>query len=489
VKILLTVHQFLPEYSSGTEILTFETAKQLRRLGHEVLIFTGFPNSQPLNDEERFDSYEYQGLHVERFHYDYKHLGGQSSTTEAEYNNLFFAAYFRKFLARIKPDIVHFFHLGKLSASAVEVCHSLNIPMVLTATDFWFICPTAQLRLPDNSMCPGPRGDGANCLRHLAELNWAGKAKTVVRRMPDSLLALGIKAIELGVLNKTWYASHVKAISHRYAYTRTQMNRIDRVLVPTRLMESILKNNSLEAQRICYAPFGLNLEYLQFSLRNNTSGPLRLGFIGTLSEHKGVHVLVQAITALEENVEVQLTIYGDESQYPDYVSRLKLLAGSDPRIRFCGTFPNHEIGRVFSSLDVLVVPSLWYENSPLVIYSAQAAGCPVIVSDLPGMTEPIGHEDNGLAFQPGNTAELAQAIVRLYKDRGLLQQLSQRARKPRSADEYARQIEAVYGEIVPEKTGKGRCSLADGKLTKGWANGNQESDVSLTKHSGSSKSA
>lgn len=489
MKILLTVHQFLPEYSSGTEVLTLETAKELRRLGHEVLIFTGSLTSQPMIDEERFDSYEYQGLHVERFHYDYKHLGGQTSATEAEYNNLFLAAYFRKFVARIKPDIVHFFHLAKLSASAVEVCHSLNIPMVLTATDFWFICPTAQLRLSDNSMCPGPRWDGANCLRHIAELNWADNAKAIVRKVPDWLLALSIKAFELGMLNKKWYASHVKALSHRYAYTRMQMNRIDRVLVPTRLMESILKKNGLESQRICYAPFGLNLEYLRFSLRNNTSGPLRLGYIGTLYEHKGVHVLVQAVTSLEENVGVQLAIYGDESQYPAYVSRLKLLAGSDPRIRFCGTFPNHEIGGVFSSLDVLVVPSLWYENSPLVIYSAQAAGCPVIVSDLPGMTEPICHEDNGMAFQPGNAAELTQTILRLCKNRGLLEQLSQRARKPRSSEEYARQIDFVYREILSEKTRKDRCSLPDGKLTKGCTAGKQESDVSLIKQSGSRKPA
>ncbi len=488
MKILLTVHQFLPQYSSGTEVLTFETAKELRRLGHEVLIFTGFPASKTMRDEERFDSYEYQGLHVERFHYDYKHLGGQTNATEAEYNNLFFGAYFRKFLARIKPDIVHFFHLGKLSASAVEVCHSLNIPMLLTATDFWFVCPTAQLRLPDNSMCSGPRWGGANCLRHIAELNWADNTKAIVGKMPEWLLALAIKAIELGMLNKKWYASHVKALSHRYAYTRMQMNRIDRVLVPTRLMESILKKNGLEAQRIFYAPFGLNLEYLQFSLRNNTSGPLRLGFIGTLSEHKGVHVLVRAITSLEENVGVQLTIYGNENQYPDYVSRLKLLAGSDPRIRFCGTFPNHEIGRVFSSLDVLVVPSLWYENTPLVIYSAQAAGCPVIVSDLAGMTEAICHEDNGLAFQPGNAVQLAKTILRLYNDRALLERLSQHARKPRSAAEYAQQIDSVYGEILAEKTKKDRCS-PDGKLTKGCATGNQESDVSLTKQSGSSKTA
>jgi len=454
VKILLTVHQFLPEYFSGTEVLTFETAKELQRLGHEVLIFTGFPASKTMRDEERFDSYEYKDLHVERFHHAHVPLGGQTNTTEAEYNNRFFASYFRNFLMRIRPDIVHFFHVSRLSASAVEICHELKVPMVLTATDFWFVCPTVQLRLPDNSMCSGPRWGGANCLRHITELNQPEKTKAKVRKMPDWLLALGMAAIKHGMASGKWYAPHVKALSQRHVYTKTQINRIERVLVPTRLMEKVLTKNGLDAERTRYAPFGLNLEYLKFSPRQNTGDPLRLGFVGTLYEHKGVHVLIEAVTSLDRSIQVELKIYGDENEFPDYVVRLKQLAGSDERISFCGTFPNCEIGEIFSSIDALVVPSLWYENTPLVIYSAQAAGCPVIVSDLEGMTEVIHHEDNGLAFQPGNAAALAQTLLRLYKDRALLEGMSRRARKPRSTQEYAGQIDAVYQEILAGRAKK-----------------------------------
>lgn len=452
LKILLTVHQFLPEYSSGTEVLTFETAKELQRLGHEVLIFTGFPASKPLRDEERFDSYHYQGLQVERFLHAHIPLGGQTNTTEAEYKSLFFASYFRNFLMKTKPDMVHFFHLSRLSASAVEVCHELKVPMVLTPTDFWFVCPTVQLRLTDNSMCSGPRWGGANCVRHITELNQSEEIKTKVRKMPEWLIALGMTAINHGMAADKWYAPHVKALSQRHLYTRAQINKIERVLVPTRLMEKVLTKNGLEGKKVRYAPFGLNLEYLQFNPRQNANGPLRLGFIGTLYEHKGVHVLIEAITSLDRSIRVELKIYGNENEFPEYVARLKQLAGSDERISFCGTFPNYEIGKVFSSLDVLVVPSLWYENTPLVIYSAQAAGCPVIVSDLAGMTEPIRHEDNGLAFQPGNAAALAQIVERVYNDRALLEAMSRRARKPRSTQEYARQIDSEYREVLGGKT-------------------------------------
>src|SRR5260370_17995299 len=309
--------------------------------------------------------------------------------------------------------------------------------MVLTPTDFWFVCPTVQLRLPDNSMCSGPRWGGANCLRLITELNQPEEIKAKIRKMPNWLLALGMTAIKHGMASDKWYAPHVKALSQRHVYTRTQINRIERVLVPTRLMERVLIKNGLDAGKASYAPFGLNLEYLQFSPRQNASNPLRLGFIGTLYEHKGVHVLIEAVTSLDRSLQVELKIYGSENEFPDYVARLKQLAGSDKRISFCGTFPNYEIGKVFSSMDALVVPSMWYENTPLVIYSAQAAGCPVIVSDLEGMTEVIHHEDNGLAFQPGNAAALPPTILQLYKDRSLLEAMSHPTRKPNSSQDYA----------------------------------------------------
>jgi len=219
-------------------------------------------------------------------------------------------------------------------------------------------------------------------------------------------------------------------------------------------MERVLIKNGLDAGKASYAPFGLNLEYLQFSPRQNASNPLRLGFIGTLYEHKGVHVLIEAVTSLDRSLQVELKIYGSENEFPDYVARLKQLAGSDERISFCGTFPNYEIGKVFSSMDALVVPSMWYENTPSVIYSAQAAGCPVIVSDLEGMTEVIHHEDNGLAFQAGNASALAQTILRLDKDRSLLETMSRRARKPRSTQDYAQQINSAYQEILAGKMKK-----------------------------------
>ena len=75
MKILLTVHQFLPEHSSGTEILTYSTARELINLGHDVRIFTGFPARESLNDNDRIDEYMYKDIKVTRFHHAYVSMG------------------------------------------------------------------------------------------------------------------------------------------------------------------------------------------------------------------------------------------------------------------------------------------------------------------------------------------------------------------------------------------------------------------------------
>ena len=93
MKILLTVHQFLPDYAAGTEILTLDTARELRRRGHEVSVLARHPAEVPLADNQRFERYEYDGVPVIRFQHSHIPMGGQLNTTEAEYNNWLVAAH------------------------------------------------------------------------------------------------------------------------------------------------------------------------------------------------------------------------------------------------------------------------------------------------------------------------------------------------------------------------------------------------------------
>jgi len=99
----------------------------------------------------------------------------------------------------------------------------------------------------------------------------------------------------------------------------------------------------------------------------------------------------------------------------------------------------------------LVVPSLWYENTPLVLYSAQAAGCPVLATNLGGLSEVIEHGVNGLLFPSGDASALAQAIARIANDRNLLEQMRIHSRPPKSDTQYVDELLAMYAEVFKEK--------------------------------------
>jgi glycosyltransferase involved in cell wall biosynthesis len=92
----------------------------------------------------------------------------------------------------------------------------------------------------------------------------------------------------------------------------------------------------------------------------------------------------------------------------------------------------------------LVVPSLWHENMPLVSLSAQAAACPLIASDIGGLSDVVAHERNGLLFTPGSSAELAELITRVLTEDDLLSRLSSQAVHPLDMEHYVEELETEY---------------------------------------------
>jgi glycosyltransferase involved in cell wall biosynthesis len=135
-----------------------------------------------------------------------------------------------------------------------------------------------------------------------------------------------------------------------------------------------------------------------------------VGYAGRLTEAKGAHVLVEAAARLEPEVPLEVHIYGDLQQEPAYGDRLRALARNAPHVKFRGRFGRDELAEVFSALDVVAVPSLWYENNPLIAQEAFAAGRPVIASDLGGMAEFVEHEVSGWLFPPGDAGALAERL-------------------------------------------------------------------------------
>ncbi len=264
-----------------------------------------------------------------------------------------------------------------------------------------------------------------------------------LNKIADNSLYLAYKASKL--------SSAMTATMERPDVLRHFVNKLAAITVPTKLMREFFVRNGLHAELMHYVPYGIDTEPLKTGQQKIASAELRIAFIGTLAAHKGPDLLIEAFLQLPSTAAASLQIYGDPDQFPSYAQYLHALAGSSSplgeKISFAGTFGNEQIGEVFKHIDVLVVPSRWYENTPLVIQSALAAKTPVIATDLGGLSELIKHEFNGLLFEPDNATSLSNQLLRLIEDKSLLLQLVTNIKPERTIADMVDQLETIYVKI------------------------------------------
>lgn len=447
MRVLFTVHQFFPDHRAGVEIVTLGLAKELKKRGHEpyVLAAKRSVSGSGIGPGE-IEDYEYEGIPVRRVG---RPEEGFSRPYRLNYQNDALAVRSREYAEEVDPDLVHLMHLQGLSAGVVPVFKEFGVPVVYTAADFWTICPVVDLRRHDGVMCTGP--EVSHCVRCIADRNPDPRLKEAVNRMPGYVFK------GAGLLSKTPAARfsrplrQIGAVAERPEHIRKSMESVDLFLAYTRLTRELLAANGIGVGKTYVSSYGIDTSHVQAIRRDRTAPPpLRVGFVGTLAPHKGCDVLVRAFGALPE-MDATLSIHGDTGRYADYVEELRGLAGDDERITFRGPFSREGVGEIFSGLDVLVVPSRWYENAPGVIFEAFAAGVPVIATNLGGMSEFVRPGENGLLFELEDAEDLAHRLRRLTEEPGLLRKLEEGIGPVKTVEEYVDEVEELYDTLLEEQ--------------------------------------
>jgi GT2 family glycosyltransferase len=168
-------------------------------------------------------------------------------------------------------------------------------------------------------------------------------------------------------------------------------------------------------------------------------------------------VLLEAFAGLEPG-RATLDLYGAPADYHGDASFLKRLAPllQVPGIRAMGPRPHAGIPAALAATDVLVVPSIWPENSPIVIQEALLSGVPVIASRIGGMPELVQDGRNGLLFEPRDAADLGRALRRLLDEPDLLDSLRAGARATtfRTLTDDARATHALYASLIATAAGR-----------------------------------
>ncbi len=226
---------------------------------------------------------------------------------------------------------------------------------------------------------------------------------------------------------------------------------IDLFIAPSRFLRDRFIEFGLPEEKILYSDYGFDIELFRRRSPGKsraTRGTRRVcfGYTGSLVPHKGVHVLVKAFRGLDPE-KAELRVYGDLTWFPDYVARLREEAG-DAAIKFMGSFDNSEVPRVLAGMDVLVVPSIWFENSPLTIHEAFISGTPVITSNLGGMAELVEDGVSGLVFETGNAADLRAKMEAVIEEPGLLARLREGLPGVKTISDDARHMEEIFRDLV-----------------------------------------
>ncbi|MFZ5481735.1 MAG: glycosyltransferase [Myxococcota bacterium] len=265
-----------------------------------------------------------------------------------------------------RPDVVHVHHLHGLPLSTPTIAKRAGARVVMTLHDYWLACARGQLVDGEGARCPGPSLD--RCARCLSPT-------LLGRRVP---------------LRRRWVAERRTGVAALEA-------AVDLFLSPSRHLPARL---------------GIPAEYEPLPLLAPLSpsppaspGPARLLFAGSLLPTKGPHLAVEAFARLPAGAATLRLVGPAEGEY---AARLVRRAAEVPGVTVSPPVPHARMGEVYAGADVLVFPSTWDENSPLVLREAAAAGLRVVASDVPGVTECA---PDAVRFETGSVDALRGALA------------------------------------------------------------------------------
>ena len=195
-------------------------------------------------------------------------------------------------------------------------------------------------------------------------------------------------------------------------------------------------------------------------------GVLRVGFFGQISLLKGIQVLLAAARMLEDDgvLEIQFDIHGDYSGQPeefrnDIRDRLEKIGKN---VRYHGAYDNQRVDALMRTVDVVVVPSIWWENSPVVIQECLRNRKPVICSNIGGMAEKVRPGKDGFHFQVGSAAALSAVLRMLAKSPEMIADVERKMRTPAAADVTVAEHIALYERLL-ESDASNNLEVAEGR--------------------------
>ena len=435
MKILQVIHGYPMRYNAGSEVYTQTLCHGLADR-HEVHVFTREEDSFAPDFRMRVGQDPDDArvtLHIVN-----------NPRNRDRYREPGIDRRFAETLDRLRPDIVHVGHLNHLSSGLPFEAANRAIPVVHTLHDYWVMCPRGQFmqafpREPEDpwAVCDGQQN--RKCAERCYARSFGG-----AREEREADVAYWTDWVE-----------------RRMRHLREMTEFVDLFVAPARYLRNRFRDEfGLPMRKLVYLDYGFDLARLRGRERLPEEAFV-FGYIGTHIPAKGIHDLIQAFGSVTGKAILRIwgRPRGQDTEALKELAR-NLPDGKSRCVEWIPEYRNQDIVRdVFNRVDAIVTPSIWVENSPLVIHEAQQARVPVIAADAGGMAEYVRHEVNGLLFEHRSYRSLAHRMQRFVDDPGFARCLGRRGYifsengEVPAIEDHVREIERLYDQILRHRDG------------------------------------
>jgi len=416
MRILAITNYFPPRYMGGAEISAYNTCLGLLDRGSELSVLMVHARST----ERRDRHYSIQRIPVH-----------QVTFSRPLFDHPFLQAFdprvYRTVAAeieRVQPDLVHVHNVSGATTAPLVACHRLGTPAVLSLHDHWLLCPNNGLYKGDGLSCD-PSKEPARCGECFRRYDFWGNIPG--RRRVFARLVQGVRTFvspSQGLVER-----HVAA-----GYDRARFQVVPYGIHPAAFQAS---SDPLIG------------EYARESRYSRT-----LLFAGALVETKGIGTLIEALPLLSRYVDRFCCLFagwGDER----FVSALRRF--NPTTVKLLGRVPFQEMRTLYASADLTIVPSICYDNSPLVIYESYLVGTPVLGSNIGGIPELVREAETGYLFPPGDAVALTERVIQHFarsapERRTMRRRCIDYARTHTSIDRHINRLLETYDQALRSET-------------------------------------
>jgi len=348
-----------------------------------------------------------------------------------------FEAGFEMILDKTPPDLVHIHHFAHVGLNVASILRQRRIPYIVTLHDHHLMCVRGQLLNRKMERCEGPSKERCpQCIsEHLAASKNLHKAANLAK-------VLGVRHIARRFFEKR--APSEKGIDSWLARNRSAREALGgamKIISPSIHLAKRFQGYGFEVT-VQDLPLLNPIERRPAPKDNKT----RLLFVGSLIPSKGPQVLLEAMARLPD---CSLSLWGPVLPYdgrPGWENEIRRKIDSTPNAQYMGSFSDKQRSSVYSEAHILIVPSIWEENSPLIVREGLTAGLHIIGTLGGG----VGEIDPKATLIPHDDVDALCVAIKAKRKSSTKRRTDH---KEWSIENHTRDLDAHYAEAMREIKG------------------------------------